>query len=222
MSLMQWRPRRDLSILRQQMDHLFDDLLSLGRDFPPLPKINIVEWAPAVELRETDGEMIVKVQVPGISAKDLDVHVSEDAVSISGEHREEKRTEEKGVLRSEFQYGQFQRVIALPVPIKHEQVKSEFKDGVLTLTLPKVQIGSRTVVRVNVDTGEIAREALTEKRQAEAHLQDTMRARAAAELQMPDDKHIQEAARERGAETRQHEEHLQDTMRTRAATEMNS
>lgn len=218
MSLMQWRPLRDLSALRQQMDHLFDDLISLGHDFPLLPKIEGAKWAPAIELRETDGNIVVKAQVPGIDAKDLDVRITEDAVSISGEHREEKRTEEEGFIRSEFQYGQFQRIVPLPVPVKHEQVQSEFKDGMLTLTLPKAQPGTRAAVKVNVDTGEIAREAMTEERQSESHLQDTMRTRAEAEIQASDGDHVQETARELTTEGRQQEEHLQDTMRSRAAS----
>lgn len=218
MSLMQWRPLKDVSHLRQQMDHLFDDLMSFGRDFPSLPRLEDACWSPAIELRETDDEIVVRAQVPGIAAKDLDVRVTENAVSIAGEHREEKRTQEKGWIRSEFQYGCFQRLVPLPVPVQHEQVRSEFKDGILTLMLPKAQSDMQAAVRVNLDADGVARAAMTEGRQSETHLQDTMRTRTEAELKAPNGHSVQETARELTAEHRQHEEHLQDTMRTRAAT----
>jgi HSP20 family protein len=218
MSLMQWRPFKDVSLLRQQMDHLFDDLLSLGRDFPQFPRIDDAKWAPAVELRETNSDVVVSAQLPGMAAKDLDVHVTQNAVSIAGEHQEEKQTEEKGFVRSEFQYGRFQRVIPLPAPVKQEEVRSEFKDGVLTLTLPKAQPGSHTAVKVNIATGEVARAAMTAARQQEEHLQDTMRTRAEAELQTSHGGNVYESAREQVTEDRQHEEHLQDSMRARSKT----
>lgn len=158
MALMRWQPSRELDTLRQQIDRMFDDLLhshaaegGFGlHNMPFFSKTNGTNWAPAIELQETDTEIILKTEVPGVDIKDLDVQVSQEAVSIAGEHRDEQQTEEKGVFRSEFHYGHFQRVIPLHVPVQNDQVKAEFKQGILTLTMPKVEPEKRKVVKVNL------------------------------------------------------------------------
>lgn len=186
MTIMRWQPWREMETLRKQMDRLFDEWLTsdswMERDssLSLLPKRENALWAPAIEMHETDNEVVLKAQLPGVKPEDLDIQVTEDAVSIAGEHREEARSEEKGIVRSEFRYGHFQRVIPLPVSIRNHEVKSEFKDGVLTLMLPKSQESRSRVVKVNL--GEAARESMTEARQHQEHLQDTMRSRTAAEM----------------------------------------
>jgi HSP20 family protein len=85
-----------------------------------------------------------------MEAKDLDVHVTAEAVSISGERQSEIQSEEKGVTRSEFRYGQFRRVIPLPTPIQNDKVKADYKNGILSLTLPKVEAEKTKVVKVNI------------------------------------------------------------------------
>ncbi|NKB18787.1 MAG: Hsp20/alpha crystallin family protein [Pseudanabaena sp. CRU_2_10] len=181
MSLIRWQPWRELDILRGQMDRLFEDLIhTSSHEFSSLPKVEDAAWAPAVEMQETDSDLILKAQIPGIEAKDLDIQVSEDAVSIAGEHREEKKTEEKGYFRSEFSYGRFQRIVPLPMRINNEQIGSEFKDGVLKLTLPKVEkTAPKKVVKVDVGIAEQLREAVTQQRMQEEHLQETVQGRAA-------------------------------------------
>ncbi|MCU0537187.1 MAG: Hsp20/alpha crystallin family protein [Hydrococcus sp. Prado102] len=101
MSLVHWQPMRDLENLRRQMDRLFDEW-TLPRSEFSLPTSDEIAWVPAIELKETDRDIILKAQIPGIEAKDLNVEVSEDRVSISGEHQQQKQTEEKGYFRSEF------------------------------------------------------------------------------------------------------------------------
>ncbi|NJO74900.1 MAG: Hsp20/alpha crystallin family protein [Leptolyngbyaceae cyanobacterium RM1_406_9] len=222
MSLIHWQPLKELDTLRHQMNRLFDELTHGEREIDQFPKLENALWGPAIELKETDTDLILKAVVPGIEAKDLDVHVSENAVSIAGEHREEKRTEEKGYFRSELQYGQFQRTVPLPVSVKHDQVQSEFKDGVLTLTLPKAESTRQNVTKIDLTTQEKARESVAQQRQHEEHLQETMRTRAAAEMKTPSSTSTQAEARESMVEQRQHEEHLQETMHQRAADNIGS
>lgn len=148
MSLIRWQPLREVDTLRKQMDHLFDDLLS--GDLAELTNKGKT-WAPAVELQETDTNLVLKAEIPGMEAKDLDVEVTPESVSISGEHQEEAKTEKKGYFRSEFHYGQFQRIVPLPVTVQHDQVKAEFKQGVLTLTLPKVQVVEPKTFKVKLN-----------------------------------------------------------------------
>ena len=152
MTLSRWQPFRELSSMRKQMDRLFEDMLSVGQDdWMGLHSIGGM-WTPAVEVKEQDKELILKAEIPGIDAKDLEVEVAEDRVTISGEHKEEKKTEdkEKNYFHSEFHYGKFERVIPLPVAVKTDEIKSDFEQGVLTLTLPKVEDAPKKAVKVKL------------------------------------------------------------------------
>ncbi|NJR48370.1 MAG: Hsp20/alpha crystallin family protein [Leptolyngbyaceae cyanobacterium CSU_1_3] len=180
MSLIRWQPLKEFDLLRQQMNRLFDDLTHGDHELSQLSGSNQVDWIPAIELTETDTDLMLKAEVPGVAAKDLDVQVSENAISIVGAHHEEHKTEDKGIVCSELRYGQFQRVIPLPVSVKNDQVQAEFKDGMLTLTLPKVESARRNVVKIDLE--EKTRAAVTEQRQREQHLQDTAHSRAAEEV----------------------------------------
>jgi len=109
-----------------------------------------VSFIPAAEVQETPEAVSLKVEIPGLDAKDLDVQVTSEAVSISGERRSQTRTEEKGVTRSEFRYGRFRRVVPLPARVQNDKVEAEYENGVLTLNLPKVEAEKNKVVKVNV------------------------------------------------------------------------
>jgi HSP20 family protein len=149
MSLIRWQPARELENFRQQMNRLMDEWMMPELELPSLT-MGGFEKMPAVELSETETEVILKAQLPGIDIKDLEVEVGEDTISISGEQKQEERKEEKGYFRSEFHYGHFVRTIPLPVAIKPDAIASEFKDGLLTLTLPKAEVTKRKVVKVNL------------------------------------------------------------------------
>jgi HSP20 family protein len=105
---------------------------------------------PAVELQETEDAIHLKLEIPGLEAKDLDVQVTADTVYISGERKQETKTEAKGSTKSEFYYGKFQRVIPLPTRVKNTNVTAEYKDGILNLTLPKIEAEKNKVVKVNL------------------------------------------------------------------------
>ena len=152
MTLSKWQPFRELSSIRKEMDRLFEDMLSGDRDWMGLHSMGGM-WTPAVEIEETDQELVLKAEIPGIDVKDLDVEVSEDRVTISGEHKEEKQTEdkEKNYFHSEFHYGKFHRVVPLPMNIRTDKIGSDFKHGVLTLTMPKVETAPKKAVKINLE-----------------------------------------------------------------------
>ncbi|MBD1861039.1 MULTISPECIES: Hsp20/alpha crystallin family protein [Trichocoleus] len=147
MTLVRWEPFREVNSLQREMNRLFDRLAN--GDEGDLTNTR-TPFIPAAEIYETGDAIQLKVEVPGLEAQDLDVQVSAEAVSIQGERKSETKTEEKGMIRSEFRYGQFQRVIPLPNRVKNEQVEAEFKNGVLTLTLPKVDGEKNKVVKINL------------------------------------------------------------------------
>ena len=146
MAIVRYNPWREMNSLQRQLNRLFDDALIPENwgEFGNLSKI------PAAELTETEDAVHLKLEVPGMSAKDLDIQVTADRVSISGERKSETKTEDKGVTRSEFHYGQFSRVIPLPVRIQNTNVTAEYKDGILNLTLPKAEEEKHKVVKVSL------------------------------------------------------------------------
>jgi HSP20 family protein len=139
---------KDFNSLRQQIDRLFDDVVHEQAPLGLFSKMGETPWMPAIELQETETDMILKAQLPGIEPGELDIQVSENAVFLSGEHQEQKKTDEKGIFRSEFHYGQFKRVVPLPIAIQREQVKAEMVAGLLTLTMPKATPALPNVVKV--------------------------------------------------------------------------
>ncbi|NWF59140.1 MAG: Hsp20/alpha crystallin family protein [Fischerella sp.] len=145
MAIIRWEPFREVETLQRQMNRLFDSLMttdggeSMGLSF-----------VPAAEMEETDDAIHLKLEVPGLEPKDINVEVTAESVSISGERKSQTTTEHDGVTRSEFRYGRFQRVIPLPSHIQNDKVHAEYKNGILSLTLPKAEEEKHKVVKVNV------------------------------------------------------------------------
>lgn len=137
-----WQPWREIESLRRQMDNVFDELTQTTN--------SEASWTPAVELKDDGDALVLRAQLPGMDAKDLDIQVTKEAVSLAGEHRHEEKTEKDGFFRSEFRYGKFQRVIPLPVAVQNDRVEAAYKDGVLSLTLPKVEEVRNKAVKINL------------------------------------------------------------------------
>lgn len=146
MPLMRWEPLREIDSLQREMNRLFD---SFSTDGSPMERTNSA-FVPLAEMQETADAVKLKLEVPGIEAKDIDIQVTAEAVAISGERKSEIKTEEKGMTRTEFRYGTFRRVIPLPVRIQNTNVTADYKDGILTLTLPKAEEEKNKVVKVSL------------------------------------------------------------------------
>ncbi|MEO0012734.1 MAG: hypothetical protein RLZZ535_1123 [Cyanobacteriota bacterium] len=144
MALIRWQPFHEMDALQRDMNRMFEALASneqtsMRQAFMPL-----------AEMEQTDDAVHLKVEVPGMSADDLDVQVTKEAVMISGERKSESKSEKNGMKRSEFRYGSFSRTIPLPVPVDNNQVKGDYQDGILTLELPKIQKQENKVTKVNL------------------------------------------------------------------------
>ncbi|MBW4520975.1 MAG: Hsp20/alpha crystallin family protein [Scytolyngbya sp. HA4215-MV1] len=144
------QPWYELDTFRRQMDQLLDEVAIASRDSLSRFRETATAWAPAVELKGTDTEFVLQVQLPGIAPNELDIQVGREAVSIAGETRPEPVAEESGFFRTEFRYGKFYRVVSLPAAVQNDQVKAEFKDGILTLTLPRFEAARPKVVKVKL------------------------------------------------------------------------
>jgi HSP20 family protein len=138
-------PFREIDTLQRQLNRLFDKMLPT--DGGERVGLNFI---PAAELEETDEALNLRLEIPGIDPKDINVEVTSESVSITGERKLETTTEREGYTRSEFRYGRFQRIIPLPATVKNEQVQAEYKDGILRLRLPKAEPERHKAVKVNI------------------------------------------------------------------------
>ncbi len=121
--------------LLRDMTQLMDQIFEGGGDMPIRRGERM--WAPAVEVRETDGNLIVCADLPGIDQKDVKVEVDEGMLVIQGERKREQKEEREGYRRSEVSYGSFYRTIPLPENAKIDQAKADFHNGVLEITIPE-------------------------------------------------------------------------------------
>ncbi|MEC4892443.1 MAG: Hsp20/alpha crystallin family protein [Oscillatoria sp. PMC 1051.18] len=147
MALVRWQPFREVDSLQREMNRLFDSFLTEDGEHR---RSAMATFAPAAEIEETADAIHLRLEIPGMEPKDLDVQVTAEAVSIRGERKSQFKSEEEGMTRTEFRYGQFQRVIPLPGKIKNNEVQAEYKDGILQLTLPKADEENNKVVKVNI------------------------------------------------------------------------
>lgn len=146
MALVRWEPLREINSLQREMNRLFDTMMPT--DIQPMTNGN--RFMPVVEMHDTADAIQLKVELPGIDTNDLEIQATAEAISISGERKSETKTEDNGVLRSEFSYGKFQRVLPLPARIQNDKVQAQYKDGILHLTLPKAEHEKNRVVKVNL------------------------------------------------------------------------
>jgi HSP20 family protein len=133
-NLVRWEPFREMISLRQAMDRLFED--SFVR-FPHLSGDGVREFP--IDVYQTKKDLVVKAALPGVKPEEVDITITDDAVTIKGEHAEEQETKEDVYLYRERYYGAFSRSVAIPVKVKGEKAEATFEEGVLTLTLPKAE-----------------------------------------------------------------------------------
>jgi len=132
-NLIRWEPAREMMSLRDAMDRLFDDAFTR-----PLSLRD--NWSvPAVDMYQTDDEVVVKAALPGIKADEVQINVTGELLTLKGEVRHEDEKEEKAWHIREQRYGSFERAIALPTDVVADKAKADFEDGILTITLPKAE-----------------------------------------------------------------------------------
>jgi HSP20 family protein len=140
---------RPIVSLQREMNRLFDDFF--GRDFFVEPFRGMGEWRPAMDVAETDNAVLVKTELPGLDAKDVEISLSGDVLTIKGEKKEEKEEKTKSFHRVERHYGSFERAIRLPASVKADKVEATFKNGVLTIELPKTEESKAKSVKIKVE-----------------------------------------------------------------------
>jgi len=128
---------RDVSDLQGDMNRLFDSFFGRPNEVAGGERERV--WAPAVDMYEMEDEVVVVVDLPGLNQKDIHLSISGDMLTIRGERPWNPLAEERGYQRGERWFGQFQRMLPLPMPVHSDQVKAAYREGVLTVTLPKTE-----------------------------------------------------------------------------------
>lgn len=140
-------PWSGITSLRQEMDRLFDRFFEPWREeFPVLG-----EWAPQLDISETKDALVVKAEVPGLDPKEIQVVLEEQLLTIKGEKRQEKEEKDERYHRVERSYGAFARAIRLPVAVDAEKVTATFKNGLLTIKLPKSPAAKGTPIPIQAE-----------------------------------------------------------------------
>jgi len=133
--------------LRDEIDRLFDaplmELTRMGEFFNG--------WAPALDLLEDKDNLVATLEVPGLAKEDIDVSVRDGVLSISGERRQEKENGGSAVHRRERFVGRFHRTISLPKSVKAEAIKASYRDGILTVAMPKTEEAKPKQIEVSVN-----------------------------------------------------------------------
>ena len=151
-----WRPTMGLwPDVTTEMDRLFDALRpAFGRGFPGVAPEGLIEQTPAVDVIDKEHAIVVRAELPGMEQDDVDVQLTDHSLKIQAEKREEREEgqEEGDYYLSELRYGSFQRVLPLPTGIDRNAVSANFRNGILTVTLPKTKETLEQTKRVEIES----------------------------------------------------------------------
>jgi len=141
-----------LSGLHREMNRLFEDFVR-GWDLPLARSLGRLDtFVPSVDVRETDKAVVVSAELPGMDENDIKVELADDGLTISGEKKTETDEEHEGISRHERTYGSFQRFVAIPVQVQEAKTTAEFRNGVLTVTLPKAPEAQAKRKKIQIKT----------------------------------------------------------------------
>ena len=132
-NLIRWEPAREMMTLREAMNHLFDDAFTR-----PLTLRD--GWtAPAIDMYQTDDEIVVKASLPGVKADEVQINITGEILTLKGGTKQVEEKKDKAWHMREQRWGAFERAIALPTEVVADKAKAEFENGILTITLPKAE-----------------------------------------------------------------------------------
>ena len=141
-NLTRWEPAREMMTLREAMDRLFDDAFT----HPLSARDGWSASTPAMDMYQTDDEIVVKASLPGIKADEVQINITGDVLTLKGEVKHEEEKNDKAWHIREQRWGSFQRSVALPTNVVSDKAKAEFENGILVITLPKAEeVRPRTI-----------------------------------------------------------------------------
>jgi HSP20 family protein len=150
-TLSSWEPFRSTNRLQEQIHRVFGDVAERSGE-----ESNLTSWAPAVDILETEHDLVVKADLPDVDTKDLDIRVENNILTIRGERKFEKTVNESNYLRVERSYGAFARSFSLANTVNPEAIKADYQNGVLTLSIPKREEAKPKQIKVNIAKPAVA------------------------------------------------------------------
>jgi HSP20 family protein len=141
-----WEPFRNVPDIQTEVNRLFDGFF--GR--PAAAGSTGRTWAPPVDMYQTKDDVVLTLEVPGVSEKDVSVSITGDLLSVKGERRFENEVKEHELLHVERAYGRFERLIQLPMPVQADRVKATYRDGVLEIRLPKAEEVKPKEIKIDI------------------------------------------------------------------------
>ena len=141
MALVRWKPNTVFDFGRE-LDRIFDSFRSRDNGW------SATAWSPAVDVKESDEEIEVSAELPGLDKENIDVSATDGVLTLKGEKKYEKESEDEDVHRTERAYGSFSRAFTLPAEVKADEISAEYKDGVLTVKLPKAEAAKARRIEV--------------------------------------------------------------------------
>jgi HSP20 family protein len=153
-TLSRWEPFRGTNTLQEQVNRMFNDVFERRGE-----ESSLTTWAPAVDIYETANELVVQADVPDVHPEDLDIRVENNILTIRGERKFEKKVDENNYLRVERAYGSFSRSFSLANTVNSEAIHADYKNGVLTLSIPKREEAKPKQIKVNIETHAAAKAA---------------------------------------------------------------
>ena len=150
MAIVRWEPFRDLIGLQERMNRLFDESYRGARGDNADEWALGGSWAPAVDIYEQDGNIVMKAELPGVDPKAVDIRLENNTLTLRGERKLDKEVKQDNYHRVERSYGVFSRSFTLPTVVDQGNIKAEYRDGVLQLTLPKREEAKPRQIQINV------------------------------------------------------------------------
>ena len=135
MNLIRWNVLPEMSILQRQMNRLFDEATQNWNGDANTPS----GWSPETDIYETESDLVLQADLPGFNAKDIDMAVENNVLTIRGERQFDAKVAPEGLHRMERSYGKFSRSFALPASVNPQKIQANYKNGVLTVTLAKAE-----------------------------------------------------------------------------------
>lgn len=148
MGLTKWDPFKDLLFLQERMSRIFDEAVTR---FNAGAGLSSSAWCPPVDIYETENDIILKAELPGVGINNVSVEVDGNVITLKGERRFDKNLSEENYHRMERFYGTFQRVFSLPNTVNKAGIKANFKDGVLEITVPKTEVKTSEGIKIKVE-----------------------------------------------------------------------
>lgn len=145
-SVERWDPFREVGDFQSELNRVFDGFFGRTGTMPGGDRV----WAPAVDMYETKDDLVVTAELPGVNEKEVQLSITGDVLSLKGERTLNQDTSQENFHRGERWHGRFERHLSLPISVQADKVKATYRDGVLTITLPKAEEIKPKSIKIDV------------------------------------------------------------------------